>query len=200
MKNLKYSFVFFLFFQFGFAQSNKKEIEEFQKELNTEFKNPEESPLKKADLKKFKSLDFFPINDVFKVKAKFILEENPITFQMPTTTSRLPEYQKYAEVVFELEGKEYRLEVYQNQKLKEKEEYKDYLFIPFTDLTNGNDSYGGGRYLDLRIPEGNTIILDFNKAYNPYCAYNENYSCPIPPEQNDLAVRIEAGVKKYEKD
>ncbi|WP_196888912.1 DUF1684 domain-containing protein [Aureivirga sp. CE67] len=197
MKNYLFLISFVLFTSFGFAQSNKEEIEKFQKELNEEYKNPNESPLKKSDLKKFKSLDFFPINDKYRVEAKFIVETNPLTFQMPTTTDRLPEYQKYAEVVFDIDGKEYRLEVYQNQKLKEKKEYVDYLFIPFTDLTNGEESYDGGRYLDLRIPEGDTIILDFNKAYNPYCAYNSLYSCPIPPDQNNLNMRMEAGVKKW---
>ena len=79
------------------------------------------------------------------------------------------------------------------------EAYEDYLFLPYTDLTSGDGSYGGGKYLDLKTPEGNTIIIDFNKAYNPYCAYSHRYSCPVPPEENDLLVRIEAGVRVYEK-
>ena len=75
--------------------------------------------------------------------------------------------------------------------------YKDYLFLPFTDPTNGVTTYGGGRYLDLMIPATKVVQLDFNKAYNPYCAYSGNYSCPIPPEENHLEIEIKAGVKKY---
>ena len=75
-------------------------------------------------------------------------------------------------------------------------EYKDYLFLPFTDLTNGTVTYGGGRYIGLRIPKsGNKIIIDFNQAYNPFCAYSGNYSCPIVPEENNLDVQVKAGVK-----
>ena len=80
---------------------------------------------------------------------------------------------------------------------EDKDEYKDYLFLPFTDLTNGDTTYGGGRYIDMRIPEKNTIILDFNQSYNPYCAYGGNYSCPIPPAENNLDIAITAGVKKF---
>jgi uncharacterized protein (DUF1684 family) len=69
--------------------------------------------------------------------------------------------------------------------------------VPFTDLTCGNESYGGGRYLDIDIPEGEEIIIDFNRCYNPYCAYNEKYSCPLTPAVNDLKVEIKAGVKKF---
>ena len=80
-----------------------------------------------------------------------------------------------------------------------KEEYKDYLFLPITDLTSGDGSYGGGRYLDVKKSEvaQGKVVLDFNKLYNPYCAYNEKYSCPIPPAQNDLPIRIEVGVKDF---
>ena len=75
------------------------------------------------------------------------------------------------------------------------EKYKNYLFLPYTDLTNGFESYGGGRYIDLTIPDCNEIIIDFNKSYAPSCAYNHSYSCPVPPKENHLNVRIEAGVK-----
>ena len=91
------------------------------------------------------------------------------------------------------------MNLYQSLDLKKIEEYKDALFLPFTDLTSGVDSYGGGKYIDLKIPQGTTITIDFNRAYNPYCAYNHKYSCPIPPQENDLAIEIRAGVKKFKK-
>jgi len=80
-------------------------------------------------------------------------------------------------------------------------DYADYLFIPFTDNTSGNESYGGGRYLDYKISDikNNKLLLDFNKAYNPYCAYTTGYNCPIPPAENDLKVAIKAGEKAFEK-
>lgn len=79
-------------------------------------------------------------------------------------------------------------------------QYKDYLFFPFTDTTNGNETYDGGRYIDLRIPaSGNEIIIDFNKAYNPFCAYSAGYSCPIVPAENNLDIPITVGVRYYKK-
>jgi uncharacterized protein (DUF1684 family) len=87
--------------------------------------------------------------------------------------------------------------VYQNAELVRKNTYVNYLFLPFSDLTSGNETYIGGRYIDLRIPYGDTIAIDFNQAYNPYCAYNRKYSCPIVPLENDLPIAIRAGVKKF---
>ena len=80
----------------------------------------------------------------------------------------------------------------------QQEKYRDYLFLPFTDNTNGEQTYTGGRYIDLSIPDGDTIVVDFNKAYNPYCAYNKKYSCPIVPSVNNLDTEIRAGVKAFE--
>ena len=88
---------------------------------------------------------------------------------MKTSTDRLPEYVKYGEAHFTLESKKLVLSIFQSTKHEEQEGYEDYLFIPYTDLTSGDGSYGGGKYIDARIPEGDKIIIDFNKAYNPYC-------------------------------
>ncbi|MCF6347164.1 MAG: DUF1684 domain-containing protein [Flavobacteriaceae bacterium] len=172
-------------------------IKNFQYKLNVEFSDTKISPLTKKDLKKFKSLDFFPIDSTYRVIAKFELNENPIFFEMPTSTGRRPIYKTYGTATFTLNGKELKLHIYQDQDLIKEPDYKNHLFIPFTDLTNSNGSYGGGRYIDLEIPEDDTMVIDFNRAYNPYCAYNEKYSCPIPPRENDLSVEIKAGVKDY---
>ncbi|MEN7550351.1 DUF1684 domain-containing protein [Rapidithrix thailandica] len=185
----------FVFIGSAVAQQYEEEIAHFQQELNEEFRNPEESPLPKKDLKKFKKHNFFPIDSTYKVLAKFVKTHNALPFKMQTTTDRLPTYEKYGEVIFEIEGQILTLSIYQSHQLRRTLKYKDHLFLPFTDLTNGKETYGGGRYLDLTIPSGDTIVIDFNKAYNPYCAYNPSYSCPIPPEENDLNIRIEAGVK-----
>ena len=171
----------------------------FQKQINAEFKDPEKSPLPENERKSFTSLVFFEADPKFRVEAEILKTPNEIPFEMPTTTERRPVYVKYAEVYFELQGREYKLNVYQSRDLSRKEEYKDYLFLPFTDLTNGETSYSCGRYLDMKIPEGKNIILDFNKAYNPYCAYSGKYSCPIVPEENHLDLKVNAGVMAYNK-
>ena len=183
-----------------YAQDNKKlkEAKKFQQKLNKEFYSKEESPLSEEDLAAFKGLEFFPIDSNFIVTAKLTFHKNSEPFQMKTTTDRLPVYKLYATAEFELNGKVYSLEIYQNEKLLLTPEYEDYLFLPFTDQTNGDKSYGGGRYIDLNIPETDTIVIDFNQAYNPYCAYNPKYSCPIPPKSNHLDTKINAGIMAFD--
>lgn len=195
------SLLFLLVSTILFAQKkfDKEAVIAFQKELNAEYADSVKSPLLKKDLKTFKALDFYPINEKFFVNAKFVRTPDEKPFEMPTSTSRKPMYVKYGEAHFSIDGKKFKLNLYQSLDLKKIEEYKDALFLPFTDLTSGVDSYGGGKYIDLKIPQGNTITIDFNTAYNPYCAYNHKYSCPIPPQENDLAIEIKAGVKKFKK-
>lgn len=197
MKINIFALLSFLFFSTTMdAQQHKKSVVKFQKELNKEFKNPKKSPLKKEDLKTFQGLAFFPIDEKYRVTAKFERAENAIPFQMTTTTDRLPTYEVYGTATFVIDQQEFTLNIYQSHQLRATKKYKTHLFLPFTDLTNGTETYGGGRFLDLEIPEeGTSIPIDFNKAYHPYCAYNYSYSCPIPPEENDLKIKIEAGVK-----
>ncbi len=200
MLSMKPLFIFLVssLYLFANAQSEAiQEIEAYQISENEKFANPETTILKKTDLDNFEELDFYPIDLNYRVEATFVRTPNETPFLMKTSTSRLPEYVKYGEAHFSLFGKELQLNLYQSTTPSEDPEYIDYLFLPFTDLTSGDGSYGGGRFLDAYIPKGDTIVLDFNKAYNPYCAYNTRYSCPIPPSENDLAIRIEAGVKDF---
>ena len=171
----------------------------YQDQLNRQYADPKESPLTRTDLQIFKSLDFYPVDMAYCVEAKFIRTPDEKPFIMPTTGSFKPRYVKFGELYFTLQGKECRLDVFQNLDLVKIEKYRESLFLPFTDLTSGNGSYEGGRYIDLKQPEGNTVVIDFNTAYNPYCAYNHAYSCPIPPTQNDLQVEVKAGVKDFQK-
>jgi len=195
------SFFFGLIFLVGCAQGKSSIIgeTEFQREINSEYKDASKTPLNAKDLKKFDGLDFFKFDSAYVVKAIFTraLDEKP--FKMKTTTDRLPDYVKYGEISFELKGQPFKLNIYQNQDLMKKEGFEDYLFLPFLDDTNGGESYGGGRYIDMRIPEDDTLIVDFNSAYNPYCAYNEKYSCPIVPRENYLETEVKAGVKVFKK-
>lgn len=192
---------FALFFLVSCAQDTSTAMgeTEFQREINSEYKDASKSPLKEKDLRTFNGLDFFKFDSVYVVKAQFSRTFNEKPFKMKTTTDRLPDYVKYGEISFELKGQPFKLNVYQNQDLMKKEGYEDYLFLPFLDDTNGDESYGGGRYIDMRIPEGDTLIVDFNSAYNPYCAYNEKYSCPIVPRENYLETEVRAGVKVFKK-
>lgn len=172
---------------------------EFQKEINADYKDASKSPLKEKDRKNFDGLDFFKFDSTYVVKAKLKRTQNSKWFKMKTTTDRISQERVYGILHFEIKGKLHQLEIYQGKDLMQEVGYEDYLFLPFLDETNGLESYGGGRYIDARIPEGDTIIIDFNKAYNPYCAYNDKYSCPIVPRKNYLKTRVEAGVKVFEK-
>ncbi len=175
----------------------KVTAEEFQKHLNEEFADATKSPLTEEDRKEFKELDFFDIDKNFIVEAQFIKSKNEKSFEMKTSTERTPLYIKYGEISFSINGKSLKLNVYQNLELVKRKGFSNHLFLPFSDLTSGNETYIGGRYIDLEIPEEDKIILDFNQAYNPYCAYNPKYSCPKVPLENDLPIQIYAGVKKF---
>jgi len=171
----------------------------WQKEMNADFKDATKSPLKDADRKYFRGLDFFKYDSMYIVSAKFTRTPNEKPFKMKTTTNRLPNYVKYGDVEFGLNGNSHILSIYRNLDLVVKEGFENYLFLPFLDNTNGEESYGGGRYVEVEFPEGNEIIIDFNQAYNPYCAYNEKYSCPIVPRSNYVDEDIRAGVKAFGK-
>jgi uncharacterized protein (DUF1684 family) len=182
----------------------EKEALKFQKQLNKQFRDPDDSPLTPEDRAHFAELDpmtvgFYPIDPDFCVEATWVPTPQEKDFEMPTSNvERSKTYKKYGELHFEIRGQKLEINVYQRQNPNQKRKYRDLLFIPFTDLTTGNDSYGGGRYIDWKLPkEGKPVRLDFNQCYNPYCAYSTGWSCPIPPEENFLDIRVEAGVKAW---
>lgn len=177
------------------ALKETKEIKKFQKELDAEYLNPKETPLRGDNFTNFKKHPFFPIDLKYRVTAKFSKTEDPQPFELPTSSGKTKSYREYGKATFELDGKPYTLTLYQSLDLIKQEKYKDHLFLPFRDATNEKETYGGGKYMDLKIPKGNTIVLDFNQSYQPYCAYNAyDYNCPIVPEENKLPVEIRAGV------
>lgn len=175
------------------------DIGEFQASLNATFRDPEASPLPDRYRKNFSGLEFYPADTSFRTWARLQRTPEALPFDMPTSTMEVARERRYGYLTFELDGQPYTLEVYQSPELLLEKGYEDYLFLPFTDLTNGKGTYEGGRYLDLRIPRGDSLLLDFNKAYNPYCAYNPKYSCPIVPEVNHLQTEVRAGVKSFKK-
>jgi uncharacterized protein (DUF1684 family) len=175
---------------------------EYQQKLNASYKDASKSPLKSKDLKQFKGLDFFPVDTAFIVTATLVKTANAPTFEMATTTDRKPLYKEYGTLNFLIKGKACELTIYRSQEDLRDEKYKDYLFLPFTDATSSDESYGGGRYMDVMTTDENadgTIELNFNNTYNPYCAYNDKYSCPLTPRKNHLDVAIKAGIMVFEK-
>lgn len=178
------------------AQNYKTSIIKHREAYKADFLKDTNSPLKEADLK---HLHFFEPDSAFQVNAKVKLLKKQKIFNMPTYDGTSKEFIRYAQVNFTLHGQELQMVLYKNIALAMNPAYKDLLFLPFTDQTNGKTSYGGGRYIDLKISEikKKSLIIDFNKAYNPYCAYSDGYRCPVPPEENDLAIQIRAGEKAY---
>ena len=190
--------VFVLISKLSFSHINDaalSQIQIFQTELNNAYLDLNESPLSKEDLAKFKGHAFFPVNLNYRVTAKVerITDAKEVTF--PTTSGKFKQYIPYLKLSFFILKKQQVLYAYKSVALMNKEEYKDYLFLPFADKTNGFSSYGGGRYIDLKEVPGDFLIIDFNQCYNPYCAYSNAYNCPIPPEINRLKIEIPAGVK-----
>ncbi|WP_417860162.1 DUF1684 domain-containing protein [Winogradskyella sediminis] len=199
MKNL----VVYILVLFTFScTENKKMIKgetPFQRKMNAEFKDASRSPLKSKDLKNFEGLDFFPYDSTYVVTATLKRTPDSKWFNMKTSTNRLSKERILGVLTFELKGQTYQLNAYQGEELMQTEGFENYLFLPFLDHTNGVSTYGGGRYIDLEIPEGDIIEIDFNSAYNPLCAYNEKYSCPIVPRANYVDMAVEAGVKAFKK-
>jgi uncharacterized protein len=150
--------------------------------------------LSEAEREHFKGLCYYPLDEKYVVQAKFTPEKGR-KFAMPMTKQREQEayYRKAGRLTFELDGKSCELFVYESLSLKKRKGFKDYLFLPFRDATSGEGSYGGGRFIDLKRPAGNTITVDFNSCYNPYCAYSERYSCPVTPAENRIPVAVRAG-------
>tara|TARA_B100000768_G_scaffold181987_1_gene208069 strand:+ start:43558 stop:44169 length:612 start_codon:yes stop_codon:yes gene_type:complete len=182
------------------CQSQKRPIKsqsEFQRQQNSFFKDASKSPLKPKDLKVFEGLDFFPIDSLLVVEAQLQRTPNTPFFDMKTTTKRVTRERIFGVLSFTINNESYTLNVYQGAPESDSESESDYLFLPFLDATNGTETYGGGRYIDLTIPEGNQMTVDFNKSYNPYCAYNEKFSCPIVPRENYLSLKINAGIKRF---
>ncbi|WP_154657131.1 DUF1684 domain-containing protein [Hugenholtzia roseola] len=152
------------------------------------------SPLKSEDKKNFQGLAYFAPDSSYRVEANLTLAPaDEQVIELPTSTGKKRKLLTYAYADFTLKGQKCRLTLYKGVEEKTKE---DYLFLPFTDPTNGKTTYEVGRYLEP-VLKGTKVVIDFNFAYNPYCAYNDTYDCPIPPQENHLPIEILAGEKKF---
>lgn len=179
------------------SQSFEKEIENYREHQVREMTKDEFGPLRQNQIE---YISFFSPNQEYVVTADVEPLFNEPTFRMPTYDGTSNEYKRYAILHFTLNGKELALAAYQSIALFQNPTYKNHLFVPFMDDTNGGTTYEGGRYLDLSINDikDGKLEIDFNKAYNPYCAYSNGYRCPQPPRENILSkIQIEAGEKKY---
>lgn len=194
-------FICYLFINCTKGDNYKEEIKQFQYALNVQFSDPRVSPLKKEDMHTFEFLEFFEVDENYKVNAKFELTPDSPLIEMQTNTERIAYFKKYGIAKFNMNGKDLSLSIYKEQTMNTGFEISDNLFLPFKDLTNEITTYGGGRYINIDYPnlEESTIEIDFNKAYNPYCIYNNDFSCPITPSENYLGVEILAGMKIYRK-
>ena len=194
---MKYSLILLLILSLKcFGQDYNTQITTFRQKYKSDFLTDPSSPLKKDDLQ---FLRFYDADSTYRVVATKEILQNEATFTMPVFNGTGQAYVRYALLKFVLKGKPMQLTVYRSIALASLTDYKDYLFLPFTDDTNSSTTYGGGRYIDMSTKDfiGNTVVVDFNKAYNPYCAFSGGYSCPKPPPENNLAIAVEAGEKQF---
>ncbi|MCX6139260.1 MAG: DUF1684 domain-containing protein [Candidatus Kapabacteria bacterium] len=170
---------------------DEQEILDARKAKDELFKG-DDSPIKSHLRDAFTGLLYFEPDADYAVDAVFVPASRVDTFTMQTTSSELRQTLRVGSFSFEIQNKKMSLFAYQFS-----DGNRDSYFVPFTDRTNGEGTYKAGRYLDVKVMDNDSsYVLDFNMAYNPYCAYDDNYSCPIVPRENDLSVAIKAGEKK----
>ncbi|MFV0238013.1 MAG: DUF1684 domain-containing protein [Flavobacteriales bacterium] len=194
MKAINVLLTFFLVFscQKKIKRDTLLEARNFQSDI-VAFYNGSQSPIKIENKKKFKGITFFPVDKKYQIEADFTRIKEGEVLEFQTSSGEIKKYMRFGIIAFEFDEKMNKLTVF--QKISEDSEDIEDLFLPFSDETNGISSYGGGRYINLSLRDiDRKMLLDFNKAYNPYCAYEDGYSCPVPPIENRLDISIEAGV------
>jgi len=174
-------------------------LETIEKERERQFKYLRfniDSPLTEEQKKELRTLEFYPIDPAYKVRAKMVPVEDKKMLEIPMSDGSVEKYLKHSYAEFEIKGQKVKLLLLQAAKESDKRNF----FLAFADATSGTETYGGGRYLNLRQDGKNSITIDFNLAYNPYCAYNPEYACPLPPKENMLDFPLMAGEKDYKKE
>ncbi len=174
-------------------------IQAHRQKTDSLFREPGASPLPSMEvIAGFSGLSYFPIDSTYRLRVPWKRVRDATPFVMPTTGDHENQYVLFGSAFITLSGRQDTLHIYQNLDLVEEGRLEESLFIPFRDATTGQSTYGGGRYLDVPIPDSDTMEIDFNLAYNPYCVYNYSYSCPIPPPENTLSMAVKAGEKMIE--
>jgi len=170
----------------------QKAVEEWREEKDKYFIYDFNSPIPHETRHEFKGLLYYPYDPKFRITAMMKMVKSEEIIQMVTSKDTNQPYRKFGYLEFAIDGKEYKLVVYKRAWVHENDSH---LFIPFRDATSGKETYGAGRYIDME--ESKDYVIDFNMAYSPFCAYSENYSCPLPPRENWLRIEINAGEKKF---
>jgi len=169
-------------------------IEKLREEKDHYMRTASDSPFADSTTY-FSGLQYYPVNFDYRINAHLIPVEQKKTVTLPTSDGKQKSYLEYAYAEFELKGVKNKLLILE---IMDRGPYRATLFLSFADQTSAKETYGAGRYLDVKKTPGSTsITLDFNEAYNPYCAYNDNFSCPFPPQENILNISVEAGEKTY---
>lgn len=172
----------------------EKKIEKLREEKDLFMRNASDSPFA-GKTESYMGLKYFPPDPAYRVKARLIPIENKQAVILPTSDQKTKRYMEYAWAEFTIDSVPCRLLILE---IIDMGPFRGTLFLAFGDETSASETYGAGRYIDVKKPKGqNSIILDFNEAYNPYCAYNDSFSCPLPPPENLLKVAIKAGEKNY---
>jgi uncharacterized protein (DUF1684 family) len=169
--------------------SSESELQEFRAAKDDFFKRDHRSPLTAQQQREFHGLAYFPDNPSLAIRSKIDRNVEPGEIRMETTKGEEQTYRRYGVVRFEVDGQATQVTLYESDAGHD-------LFLPFRDTTSAKESYGAGRYLDLHT-QRDEIEIDFNYAYNPYCAYNPEWNCPLPPSENWLKVPIRAGEKAF---
>lgn len=165
------------------------DLQAFRKQKDEFFARDPHSPLSAEQKRSFAGLDYYPENAALSFEVELEPSNNHQRVQMQTSTGEIRDYHKYGTFSFEVDGQPAALTVYTSG--------NGDAFVPFTDATSGRETYGAGRYLELEPLGGDRFDVDFNLAYNPWCAYSPLFSCPIPPQENRLQVPIRAGEKDF---
>ena len=179
----------------GALDNEKNYVMEWRKDRDQFFKTHQRSPLTPAEKKSFKGLRYYPFDSQYVFSSQierynFHINNPKYYATFLTNKGTNKRYIRYGKLRFKLNGKDYTIEVY-------KSILSDMLFVPFKDMTNGRETYEGGRYIDAEILPGYKMVLDFNMAYYPSCAYNEKFICALPPRENMLEIEIKAGEKTF---
>jgi uncharacterized protein len=166
-----------------------QEIANWRAEKDRFMRESPESPVIQAERAAFPNLPYFPINPEYRVPASLAVARAEDILEMQTSTGQRRRMQRIGALEFTLKGQPLKLTAFAEATDTELRR----LFVPFHDLTNGTDTYPGGRYLDLDRTATGVYDLDFNRAYHPFCLFNATYDCPVPPRENRLAIPVRAG-------
>jgi uncharacterized protein (DUF1684 family) len=202
--NLRYLFpivilLILITFIYSFLDDSAKmenyleDVQEKREGIIDFMENDPDSPFHQKGKVEYQGLNFFDIDPAFNVKARIEKLQSPVPFDIQMTDGKTAKYFKYAIAHFILDDKPQKLFLLKSESFFD----EPWLFLPFYDETSADETYGGGRFLNVEYHDEEEIFVDFNLAYNPYCAYSDSYRCPIPPAENKVTVKILAGERNY---